>query len=89
MKPFIAAHATHPDAHLALALVAAQIDAQLKTSPQRPTLGWCYFSDAFLPKAEGLLSELRLRWPGVAWVGASGVGICASGVEYFDPGQPA
>ena len=25
--------------------------------------------------------------PGVAWVGASGVGICASGVEYFD--EPA
>ena len=88
MKPFIAAHATHPDAHLALALVAAQIDAQLKKSPQQPSLGWCYFSDAFLPKAEGLLGELRLRWPGVSWVGASGVGICASGVEYFDEHEP-
>ena len=27
------------------------------------------------------------RWPAVAWVGAVGVGICASGVEYFD--EPA
>ena len=89
MKPFIAAHATHPDAHLALALVAAQIDAQLKQDPQRPTLGWLYFSDAFLPKAEGLLSEMRLRWPGVSWVGASGVGICAGGVEYFEDHEPA
>lgn len=89
MKPFVSAHATHPDAHMALALVAAQIDAQLKKNPQRPTLGWLYFSDAFLPKAEGLLSELRLRWPGVSWVGASGVGICAGGVEYFDAHEPA
>lgn len=89
MKSFVAAHATHPDAHMALALVAAQIDAQLKKNSQQPTLGWWYFSDAFLPKAEGLLTELRLRWPGVAWVGASGVGICASGVEYFNDQEPA
>ena len=30
---------------------------------------------------------MRARWPGVAWVGASGVGIAAGGVEYFD--EPA
>ena len=89
MKAFVSAHATHPDAHLALALVAAQIDAQLKQTPQQPTLGWFYFSDAFLPKAEGLLTELRLRWPGVSWVGASGVGICAGGIEYFEAHEPA
>ena len=87
MKPFLHAHATHPDAHGALALAAAQLDAQLKNHPQQSSLGWLYFTEAFVPKAEGLLAELRLRWPGVAWVGASGIGICASGVEYFD--EPA
>lgn len=87
MKPFLHAHATHPDAHMALALAAAQIDAQLKKHPQQSSLGWLYFTEAFVPRAEALLAELRLRWPGVAWVGASGVGICASGVEYFD--EPA
>lgn len=87
MKPFLHAHATHPDAHLALALAAAQIEAQRNKTPQQPTLGWLYLTEAFVPKAEALLAELRLRWPGVAWVGASGVGICASGVEYFD--EPA
>ena len=87
MKPFLHAHATHPDAHLALALAAAQIEAQRKKAPQQPTLGWLYLTEAFVPKAEALLAELRLRWPGVAWVGASGVGICAGGVEYFD--EPA
>lgn len=87
MKPFLHAHATHPDPHIALALAAAQIDAQLKKHPQQSSLGWLYFTEALVPRAPALLAELRLRWPGVAWVGASGVGICASGVEYFD--EPA
>jgi len=82
---FIHAHATHPDAHMALALAAAQIEAQ--RGDRQPTLGWLYFCEAYAPQAEGLLAEARQRWPGVAWVGASGVGICASGVEYFD--EPA
>ena len=34
-----------------------------------------------------LLQGLRQRWPGVAWVGCVGVGVCASGVEYID--EPA
>jgi len=89
MKPFVHAHATHPDAHLALALAAAQIEAQIAASGAglRPTLGWLYCCDAFAPQAQGLLDEARQRWPGVAWVGAVGPGICASGVEYFD--EPA
>lgn len=87
MKPFAHAHATHPDAHMALALAAAQIEAQRQASGLQPTLGWLYFCDGFAPQAEALLAELRQRWPGVAWVGAAGPGICASGVEYFD--EPA
>ena len=89
MKLFLHAHATHPDAHMALALAAAQIDAQ-RHEPGRanaPTLGWLYITDHYAGRAEALLAELRRRWPGVAWVGAVGVGIAASGVEYFD--EPA
>ncbi|MDN3919558.1 FIST signal transduction protein [Roseateles violae] len=87
MKAFAHAHATHPDAHLALALAAVQIEAQRVDSGLQPTLGWLYFTEAYLPQAEALLAEVRQRWPGVAWLGASGVGICAGGVEYFD--EPA
>lgn len=87
MKPFVHAHATHPDAHIALALAAAQIEAQRVNAPLQPTLGWLYFCEQFVPQAEALLAEARQRWPGVAWVGASGVGISAPGVEYFD--EPA
>ena len=91
MKLFAHAHATHPDWRMALALSAAQIDAQ-RADPggahiSDPTLGWVYLSDHYAPHAAELLAELRQRWPGTAWVGAVGVGIAANGVEYFD--EPA
>ncbi len=88
MKPFLHAHATHPDWRMALALAAAQIEAQ-RSEPGAavPTLGWVYFSDQYGANAAALLAELQQRWPGVQWVGASGVGVAASGVEYFD--EPA
>ena len=92
MKLFLHGHATHPDARLALALAAAQIEAQRHERAARgealtPTLGWLYITDHFAAQADSLLADLRQRWPGVAWVGASGIGVAASGVEYFD--EPA
>ena len=89
MSPFITGHATHPDWRMALALAAAQLDAQRATSADSaaPTLGLVYFTDAYAPHAQALLDELRQRWPGMAWAGCVGVGVAASGVEYFD--EPA
>ena len=89
MNRFLHGHATHPDAHMALALAAAQIEAQRQEPGYAadPTLGWVYLTEHFGRQANALLAELRQRWPGVEWVGASGVGIAAGGVEYFD--EPA
>ncbi len=89
MSGFITAHATHPDAHMALALAAAQMDAQRATRqpPFAATLGLLYLTDTLAPHAETLLAELQQRWPGVHWVGNVGVGVLASGVEYLD--EPA
>jgi len=88
MNRFLHGHATHPDWRIALALAGAQIDAQRAAgAAAAPTLGWVYLTDHFAAHAEPLLAELRVRWPGVQWVGATGVGIAASGVEYFD--EPA
>ena len=100
MNLFLHGHATHPDAQMALALAAAQVEAQRQqrgsvpsasTSTSAPapapTLGWLYLTDHFAPHAESLLADVRQRWPGVAWVGAVGVGIAANGAEYFD--EPA
>jgi small ligand-binding sensory domain FIST len=89
MQAFITAHATHPDAHLALALAAAQIEG--RRAARQPafvaTLGLVYLTEAFAPQAEALLAELQRRWPGVHWAGGVGMGVLASGVEYID--EPA
>ena len=70
---------------MALALAAAQLDAQARGAPGFvPTLGWLYLTDHYAAAADTLLAEARSRWPGVAWVGAVGVGVSACGVEYFD-----
>jgi small ligand-binding sensory domain FIST len=89
MNRFLHGHATHPDWRMALALAAAQIDAQRRApgAATEPTLGWVYLTDAYAPHAAALLEDLRQRWPGVEWVGATGIGIAAGGVEYFD--EPA
>ena len=89
MKRFLHGHATHPDARMALALAAAQIEAQRREPghAEAPTLGWLYLTDHFAPQADALLADAQQRWPGVQWVGATGVGIAAGGVEYFD--EPA
>ncbi len=89
MHDFIAAHASHPDAGMALATAAAQLDAQraARQDAFTPTLGWLYFTDRCADRADALLADVKRRWPGVAWIGCVGVGVAASGVEYFD--QPA
>jgi small ligand-binding sensory domain FIST len=89
MKLFLHAHATHPDAHVALALAAAQIEAQRARGDAvaQPTLGWLYLTDHFAEQAEALLADACQRWPAVAWIGAVGVGIAGNGIEYFD--EPA
>ena len=89
MKRFLHGHATHPDATMALALVAAQIESQRREPGHvdTPTLGWLYLTDHYAPQAEAVLADARRRWPGVQWVGATGVGIAGSGVEYFE--EPA
>ncbi len=89
MKRFLHGHATHPDPSMALALAAAQVDAQRQVAgaAAQPTLGWLYLTEACAARADALLGDVRARWPGVQWVGATGVGIAANGAEYFD--EPA
>ena len=90
MQRFLVGHASHPDWQRALAQAAAQIDqalAALGGEAVAPTLGFVYFTDHCAAHAQSLLDALRRRWPGVAWVGTVGIGVSASGVEYFD--EPA
>ena len=81
MSPFVVAHAAHPDWRSALASATAQLDAQRSGTA---TLGFVYITDHYAGHAESLLAALRQRYEGVSWVGCVGVGVAASGVEYFD-----
>lgn len=88
MPGFLVGHATHPDWRAALALAAAQVDGQrARQDAGALSLGFVYFTDHYGAHAAALHAELRERWPGVAWVGCVGVGVCASGAEYID--EPA
>ncbi|MFM8345192.1 MAG: hypothetical protein ACKOB5_11920 [Betaproteobacteria bacterium] len=89
MQAFLHAHATHPDWRMALALGEAQLQAQKarlwgEAGPSAATLGFAYLTDHYSPHAADLLETLQANWPGVSWVGTVGVGVAASGVEYFD-----
>jgi small ligand-binding sensory domain FIST len=86
MGRFLAAHATHPDPRMALALVAAQIEGQRaqRSAGFTPTLGLVYLTERAAAQAEALLDELQRRWPGTAFAGAGGSGVIGSGAEYFD-----
>ncbi|MDE1947154.1 MAG: FIST C-terminal domain-containing protein [Burkholderiales bacterium] len=86
MARFHVGHASHVDWRVAFSLAAAMVDAsRTRQSAGGPlTLGFAYFTDAYAGHAAALLAQLRSRWPGVAWVGGSGIGVAASGVEYFD-----
>jgi small ligand-binding sensory domain FIST len=90
---FVQAHGAHADWRVALVDCQKQLQTQIAAHAAQQgesipfTLGWCYLSDYYAPEAEAILDELRLRMPGVAWVGTAGIGVAASGVEYFD--EPA
>lgn len=88
MQRFLVGHAAHIDWQAALESAAAQIDAAgVSQGARAPTLGFVYFTDHYVQHAPALLAALRLRWPGVSWVGTVGVGVSACGIEYFD--EPA
>jgi small ligand-binding sensory domain FIST len=87
MRPCLVGHAGHADWRQALAQAAAQIEHQRARAggeAAEPSLGLVYFTDHFAPQAAALFDALRQRWPGVAWAGTVGVGVAASGIEYFD-----
>lgn len=90
MKLFPCGHATHPQWRMAAGLAIAQVRAQmaLPDFASAPRLGLLYITDHYAPQAQALLDHVREELPGVTdWAGCTGVGIAASGAEYWD--EPA
>ncbi|MEM7251811.1 MAG: FIST N-terminal domain-containing protein [Pseudomonadota bacterium] len=48
------------------------------------TLGFLYVTDAFVNAMPGIINRLRDKTGVTDWVGSVGLGICATGVEYFE-----
>ena len=90
MKLFPCGHATHPQWRMAAGLAMAQLRAQMALPgfATEPQLGLLYITDHYAPEAQAILDHLREELPGVTdWAGCTGVGIAASGAEYWD--EPA
>lgn len=87
---FVLGHAAHPDWRSALDDGLRQLrrglDSRGKAAPPC-TLGWCYLTEGCASHAEAVLATLQREFPGVSWVGTSGIGVLATGTEYF--GLPA
>jgi small ligand-binding sensory domain FIST len=78
MQPFRFAHAADDDWHLAL----EQVIGGLRSASG--TLGFLYVTDAINAHLDAILEALRDATDIEHWVGAVGIGICATGVEYYE-----
>ena len=78
MQPFAYAHAAADDSHQALEQVIGGL------GPATGTLGFLYVTDALNAQLGEILDALRDATDVPHWVGAVGIGICASGVEYYE-----
>lgn len=86
---FRCAHAAHPDWTVAVEHCLLLLGQQTGAAGfvREPNLGFVYLTDTLVRHAGEILSTLKARTGVSSWVGASGAGICATGVEYMD--EPA
>ncbi len=80
MTPFRMGHAAASDWRGALhaALVMADV------SRDGANVGFLYVTDHFADDVQDVRDELRIRTGIETWIGTTGIGICATGAEYFD-----
>lgn len=83
------AHASHPDWSVATeeCLLLLQQFAGDERYVRNANLGFLYLTDALVEHADQILAMLKTRTGIPNWVGASGVGVCATGVEFYE--EPA
>ena len=81
---FRTAHASHADWKAATEAALADL---VKPERLKATLGFVYFTEAFVAYAAEILTLLKTQSGVTDWVGSVGVGICVTGTEYLD--EPA
>jgi len=87
--PFACAHASHADWSKATESCLAQIAQRHHgvRHRQEHALGFVYLSDGLQANADRILALLKTRSGIADWVGCSSIGVCATGIEYYD--EPA
>ena len=83
MTPFRMGHAKSAAWQAALHDALAMADIP----PGECNLGFLYITDHFADAISDIGAELQSRTGIETWVGTTGIGICATGIEYFD--EPA
>lgn len=83
MKKFLLAHSAGPDGEKLL----GDCLNQLGSIPPEANFGFLYLSDHLADAADAILDRLKQVTAISHWVGTIGIGIIASGKEYYD--QPA
>lgn len=83
------AHASHPDWSVATeeCLLLLQQFAGDERYARNANLGFLYLTDGLAGHADEILATLKSRTGIPNWVGASGVGVCATGIELYE--EPA
>lgn len=83
------AHGAHPDWSVATeeCLLALARYAGDERYARQANLGFLYLTDALALHADETLATLKARTGIPNWVGCTGVGICATGVEFYE--EPA
>jgi small ligand-binding sensory domain FIST len=84
MTAFPYAHAAADDWRDALSQVVTGLGSLPSPAPGMGRLGFLYVTDAVNPYLEEVLASLRDATAVEHWVGASGIGICATGIEYYE-----
>jgi small ligand-binding sensory domain FIST len=80
MSAFCHAHSGARDWHAAVDACLAQ----LRPLPEGANLGFVYVTDAFAVYLGAIVGQLKRATNIGQWVGTVGIGVCATGKEYFD-----
>lgn len=80
MQPFIHTAARASDAQT---LLESCLEP-LRALPRSANIGFVYATDALARELPWVVTELHHRHPGVQWIGTVGIGICATGEEFYE-----
>ncbi len=89
MTSYTLSHASDPDWQVALQQCMQQLQEQKpqEISDSSCTLAFIYVTNDYAPYFKKIITELRILFPSIDWIGTIGLSICVTNTEYAE--QPA